>query len=116
MKDFNGNLVNMGNSVVTLLYNHNRTPEFVKGVVVGITEKSIKVKLASKNPYYPYHGEVWKKAALVLKDISTFLPKTSLKENPYQCRPCPECGEFANGTERCMDGNMSCKNGHEWKR
>ena len=38
------------------------------------------------------------------------------KKNPFQCRACPECGEFAIKIEKRPDGNAYCKNDHMWSR
>lgn len=38
------------------------------------------------------------------------------KWNPYECSPCPSCGLYASGADRCAGGNVYCQNGHSWKR
>lgn len=38
------------------------------------------------------------------------------KINPYQVKPCPNCGAYANGCTRGIPIEYSCPEGHKWLR
>tara|TARA_R110002020_G_scaffold315845_3_gene530898 strand:- start:340 stop:579 length:240 start_codon:yes stop_codon:yes gene_type:complete len=35
--------------------------------------------------------------------------------DPYKAGKCPQCGEYANRTQRHPNAPVFCKNGHSWE-